>query len=76
MTNDTPPRDDATITEAQFIERFVKELIRLGGATFSDGSSVEDYARETAPLYWAEEWQREDGPEVCADADYDCWEFE
>lgn len=63
-------------SKEQFIERFVAELVRLGGPTFADGSSVEEYARETAPLYWDEEWQREDGPEACADADYVCWEWE
>jgi len=58
----------------EFTEAFVKEMIRLGGETFSDGSSVEEYAQEVAPLYFAEDWQREDGPEACAEADFDCWE--
>lgn len=60
----------------EFTERFVKEMIRLGGETFADGSSVAEYARETAPLYFAEDYQREEGPEACAEADIDCWEYE
>ncbi|MBN8187572.1 hypothetical protein JF540_12815 [Salipiger thiooxidans] len=58
----------------EFTEKFVKELVRLGGPTFADGTSVEEYALQTAPLYFAEDWQREDGPEACAEADFDCWE--
>ncbi|PQV52867.1 hypothetical protein LX70_03973 [Defluviimonas denitrificans] len=60
----------------EFTERFVKEMVRLGGETFADGSSVAEYARETAPLYYAEDYQREEGPEACAEADIDCWEYE
>ncbi len=62
------------MTKDDFVERFVDHLISIGGRTFADGESVEDYAREVAPIYWAEEWQRADGPEACAEADFDCWE--
>lgn len=61
------------LTEAEFIERFVARMLSYG-ATFADGSSIEEYAREIAPTYWAHVDQREDGPEECAEADMDCWE--
>ncbi|PIE10020.1 MAG: hypothetical protein CSA72_10425 [Rhodobacterales bacterium] len=64
----------SSITEQEFMDRFIRELVRLGGEEFDDGSSVAEYAIEVAPLYWAEPWQREDGPEACAEADFDCWE--
>ncbi|MDK8874718.1 hypothetical protein [Paracoccus sp. SSJ] len=64
------------ITEAEFIERFVNHMVLIGGTEFADGSSIEAYAREAAPTYWAEVDQREDGPEACAQADISCWEYE
>lgn len=63
------------ITEEEFTVRFVKHMVLLGGDQFDDGSSIEEYAREVAPLYWREDHQREDGPEACAEADFDCWEY-
>lgn len=35
-----------------------------------DGGSIEEYARMTAPSYYEDEDQREDGPEACASAQY------
>lgn len=63
------------ITKEEFIERFVAELVRLGGEVFNDGSSIAEYGREVAPSYWDEDYQREEGPEACAEADRDCWEY-
>lgn len=63
------------IAEAEFIEHFVNHMVLMGGTEFSDGTSIEEYAREVAPLYWAEADHRADGPEECAEADIDCWEY-
>ncbi len=63
------------ITRDKFIERFVKRMVGVVGPTFTDdGESVSDYAHETAPSYWETDWQRDDGPEACADADMGCWD--
>lgn len=67
--------DKEDMTETAFIERFVNHMVLVGGTEFADGSSIEEYAREVAPTYWANSDQREDGPEACADADMDCWEY-
>lgn len=60
-------------TEEEFIARFVKHMVQCAGPNFDDGTSVEDYAREVAPLYFAEIDQRADGPEECADSDMSYW---
>lgn len=62
-----------TLTQEEFIDRFAARMLKIG-TTFSDGTSVDEYARKVAPIYWAEKDQREDGPEACAEADMDCWE--
>jgi len=62
------------ISREEFIERFVKRMIEVAGATFSDGSSIEEYARATAGTYFDDPDQREEGPEACAKSDRDYWE--
>lgn len=63
------------MTEAKFVEDFTRHVLSLCGfVNFADGYPVERYCRETAPLYYREDYQRADGPEVCAEADMDCWE--
>ena len=61
------------MTKEEFCERFKARMLVVAGPTFGDGSSIADYADGTAPSYWYEEWQREDGPEACADADMSYW---
>lgn len=68
------PDLDLELTEAQFVQRFVSHMATTAGGTFSDGSSIEDYAKEAAPAYWQDVCCRLDGPEACAEADIDCWE--
>jgi len=63
-----------TITRDEFIERFVKRMIAVAGATFDDGSSIEEYARGTAGTYFDDPNYREEGPEACAESDMDYWE--
>lgn len=61
------------LTQEEFCARFEAHLLNYGGPTFDDGSSIADYARETAPTYWDDEALRLDGPESCADADMSYW---
>lgn len=65
--------DPDTLTKEEFCRRFVEYMVRRGGETFDDGSSIREYAEEIAPTYWDDPGQRSDGPEECADADMDYW---
>lgn len=64
-----------------FIDRFVAHMLKASKAgcpdgKFTDGSGIEEYAKQTAGTYWDEESQRADGPEDCAEADISYWEPE
>lgn len=61
------------MTKEEFCRRFIARMVRLAGETFDDGTSIRDYAEETAPTYWDEPHQRAEGPEECADADMSYW---
>lgn len=65
--------ENPKITKEEFIARFKARMLACAGPTFDDGSSIAEYADETAPTYWDEPSQREEGPEECADADMSCW---
>lgn len=60
--------------ESEFCSRFVARMLAVAGSEFADGESVEAYAREVAPSYFETDWQREMGPEECADTDISYWE--
>lgn len=62
------------ITEADFCAAFVAEM--MTAAPIYDGTEAElrAYAVEIAPTYFAEVWQRADGPAACAQADISYWE--
>lgn len=63
------------MTEQEFCNRFTAEILRLAKrTTFEDGSSIEEYARDTAPSYFEEQHARGMSPEDCADADVSYWE--
>ncbi|MBB4642389.1 hypothetical protein [Rhizorhapis suberifaciens] len=58
----------------EFCKRFVTHMIdKASFDHFDDGTMVLDYAEETAQTYWETDWQREMGPEECADADMSYW---
>jgi hypothetical protein len=59
--------------KTEWCAAFKAEMLRVAGPTFDDGSSIADYADDTAPLYWDEPDQRAEGPEQCARDDMDCW---
>ncbi len=62
------------LTEAAFVERFKAYCLKTCGFTyFDDGDSVAEYCDKVAPSYWADPFQREDGPESCAEADMSYW---
>lgn len=62
------------LTQEEFISRFVRYCVENCGFThFTDGQPVEEYSGDIALTYWAEPWQREDGPEACAESEMSYW---
>ncbi|MGY3527310.1 hypothetical protein [Bradyrhizobium sp. USDA 4452] len=61
------------ILKEEFCARFKARMLETIGEKFDDGSSVAEYADETAPSYWEDANQRNEGPEECADADMSYW---
>lgn len=60
------------MTREEFCARFKARLVeRFDSYVFSDGESIEAYADHVGASYWEELDQREEGPEDCADADYE-----
>lgn len=64
---EAPIPDRPEIDKAEFGERFTARMVDRIGPTFDDGTSVADYARQIAPSAWDADWQRDAGPEACAD---------
>lgn len=63
------------MSEQEFCDRFVTHMLKLvGRETFDDGSSIAEYARDTASSYFEEQHQDGKSPEDCADADVSYWE--
>ncbi|HVI27479.1 hypothetical protein [Hansschlegelia sp.] len=71
------PADESeflAMPQQQFCDRFVTRMTAAAGFShFADGMAVEDYARQTAASYWADECYRRDGPEACAEGDMSYW---
>jgi hypothetical protein len=67
------------LTPEELTERFVKEMLRLvpETKTFKDRTSIEKYARETAPIYYDEQYAEDPSltPEELAEADISYWEY-
>ncbi|WP_376856037.1 hypothetical protein [Brevundimonas faecalis] len=61
------------ITKEEFCDRFVTEMMKAAPIFDSTTDELLAYADEIAPSYWETEWQREDGPEACAQADISYW---
>lgn len=62
--------DIEQLTETAFVRRFTQHYLNVCGFShFADGQSVAEYCAEVAPSYFADPFQRETGPEECADAD-------
>lgn len=62
-----------SMTKEEFCRRFVEHMVQRGGDEFEDGSSIRDYAEETAPTYWEQPRHRDEGPEACADVIMSFW---
>lgn len=60
------------MAEDEFTARFVAEMLNIAGPVFADGGSVADYARETAPSYFEDDFGM--SPEECASTDISYWE--
>lgn len=69
----TPNAHPAEMTQEEFCARFKAHMLMRAGPSFDDGESIADYADETAPTYWEQDWQRKEGPEACAEADMSYW---
>lgn len=65
----TPP---TPLDEKEFCRRFKERMLKAAGPKFDDGSSIAEYADETAPTYF-EDLQEDDTPESCAEADMSYW---
>jgi len=57
------------ITKEEFCQRFKARMIAINGETLADGRNVADYADDAVGRYWDTDWQRDQGPGACADAD-------
>ena len=64
------------LTLDEFCARFVSHMKKAAPFThFDDGMSVEEYAKETAPTYFRDQYTSDpnETPEDCADADMSYW---
>lgn len=74
MTPTTPPAV-SELTESEFCRRFVDHMVKfVGRETLDDGTSVREYATETAPSYFEDQHQDGESPEDCAETDVSYWE--
>jgi hypothetical protein len=63
------------VDREQFVARFIAHMIEHAPfKTFSDGTTVAEYAAEVAPTYWEDpDHCGGESPEECADADISYW---
>lgn len=66
--------ETVSILRDEFCARFKARLLAKVGPKDAEGADVAEYADMTAPTYWEQADQREEGPEACADADLSYWE--
>ena len=63
------------LSKEEFCARFKAHMVKVAGDTFGDGSSVSEYADDTAPTYFDEQYQRDAGSaESWAEEDMSYWE--
>lgn len=59
---------------AEFTDRFVQHVLKIVSfRKFSDGRSVEEYAREISATYFEDRLTRAEGPEACAEEEVHLW---
>lgn len=62
------------LSKVEFCQRFVAHILKTAGReTFDCGSSIREYAEETAPSYFDDQHQSGESPEDCAEADMSYW---
>ncbi len=61
------------LSKEDFCSRFKVHMLKLAGDKFDDGTSIADYADETAPTYFDDQHQAGESPEDCAEADISYW---
>ena len=64
---------DAVELWADFRDRFVAEMMTVLPAIDSTEAELRAYAEEAAKAAYETPWQREEGPEACAQADISYW---
>lgn len=71
----TDPTAAEALSQEEWCKRFVIRMLDLAAPRdhFDGGELILDYANATAPTYWETDWQREMGPEECAEADVSYW---
>lgn len=75
MTNAPEHTDTVAVTQEEWCRRFVTHMLERAAPCdrFDDGELILDYAEATALTYWETPWQRDMGPEKCADSDISYW---
>lgn len=64
------------ITKEEFLERFKAEFMRLAADRANEAEScLSKYGHKASEEYFASDFQREVGPEVCAESYHFFWEF-
>lgn len=62
------------MTMQEFVDRFVARMLAVAGSTFDDGSSIKQYAEDTAPSYFDDHGNDPlESAEDCADSDMSYW---
>lgn len=64
---------DAIEVWADFRDRFVTEMMTAFPIFDGTADELRSYAEDTAKACYGEPWQREEGPEACAQADISYW---
>lgn len=65
---------ETLLSKEDFSIRFKAFLIEKAGEKFDDGESIADYADETAPTYFDQQYQEDGGsPEAWAAEDMSYW---
>jgi len=60
------------LSKEEFCARFKAHMLKAG-EKFDDGSSIAEYADDTAPTYWEEQHRDGSSPEECAESDMSYW---
>lgn len=62
------------ISRVDFRARFTADLVKLAGPKDAHGEDTASYAHQWADSYYDDPYMKDETPEDCAQADFDCWE--